>query len=84
MLTDIRSVISAYTEGGNIDNETLFNLDHIRQRDISLIIKVNPKTGKSLEPHIFKKFTGSLQDIPRQLSIPMQAGTAPDKTDGSP
>jgi hypothetical protein len=84
MLSDIRNVISAYIKGTAIDNETLFNLDDIQKRDIKLIININPKSGQSLDRDIVKAFEGSLQDIPKQLSIPIKAGTAPAKIDGSP
>jgi len=65
MLTDIRSVILAYIKGTAMDNEILFNLDDIQKREIKLIIQTDPKAGHE----IVKTFDGSLQDIPRQLTI---------------
>jgi hypothetical protein len=68
MLSDIRSVISAYVKGSTLDFETLFNLSNIQKRDIKLMIRVNPKARRPLDPYIVKEFSGSLQDIPGHLA----------------
>lgn len=64
MQNDIRSFISAYLNNKDFKNEPLLYYKNVSERDVQLILTIDPKQGKSLETHTFIHFKGTLENIP--------------------